>query len=87
MAKTNLRPVKEKSAPQSLLAGSIGLIVAAIIITAGIASIYKWMVIPALENDRAKAPSGLAGNGKVGATEGDESNIGDRQKKLLKTQG
>ena len=67
MAKTNPRSLTKKSAPQSFQAGgSIGLIIAAIIMVAGIAGIYKWMVIPALENDRAKAPSGLAANGKGG---------------------
>ena len=83
MAKTNPRSVKKKSAPQSFQAGgSIGLIIAAIIIVAGIAGIYKWMVIPALENDRAKAPSGLADNGKGG-----DSTSGDQQQKLIKRTG
>ena len=64
MAKTNPRSVTKKSAPQSFQAeGSIGLIIAAIIMVAGIAGIYKWMVRPALEHDRAKDPSGLAGSG------------------------
>ena len=83
MAKTNPRSVKKKSAPQSFQAGgSIGLIIAAIIMIAGIAGIYKWMVIPALENDRAKDPSGLAGNGKGG-----DSTSGDQQQKLIKSTG
>ena len=83
MAKTNPRSLTKKSAPQSFQAGgSIGLIIAAIIMVAGIAGIYKWMVIPALENDRAKAPSGLAENGKGG-----DSTSGDRQQKLIKSTG
>ncbi len=83
MAKTNPRSVKKRSEPQSFQAGgSIGLIIAAIIIVAGIAVIYKWMVIPALENDRAKAPSGLADNGKGG-----DSTSGDQQQKLIKSTG
>ena len=40
------------------------------------------MVIPALENDRAKAPSGLADNGKGG-----DSTSGDQQQKLIKSTG
>ena len=83
MAKTNPRSVKKRSEPQFFQAGgSIGLIIAAIIIVAGIAVIYKWMVIPALENDRAKAPSGLADNGKGG-----DSTSGDQQQKLIKSTG
>ncbi len=77
MAKTNPRSLTKKSAPQSFQAGgSIGLVIAAIILVAGIAGIYKWMVIPALENSRAKAPSGLAANGKGG-----DSTSGDQQQK------
>ena len=88
MAKTNPRSVKKKSAPQSFQAGgSIGLIIAAIIMIAGIAGIYKWMVIPALENDRAKAPSGLAANGKGGDLKRGDSTSGDQQQKIIKSTG
>jgi len=75
MAEPNPQPVQEASpqtAPAKGGGGVMGPIVAAIIIVAGIAGIFEFMVKGALETG-AKTPEGLSAEQKPGGGGGDSS--------------
>ncbi len=76
MAEPNPQPVQE-TAPQAAPAkgggGVMGPIVAAIIIVAGIAGIFEFMVKDALETPGTKTPEALSAEQKPGGGGGDSS--------------
>ena len=76
MAEPNPQPVQE-AAPQAAPAkgggGIMGPIVAAIIIVAGIAGIFEFMVKDALKFNGAKVPAGMRAEQKPGGGGGDSS--------------
>lgn len=66
MAKPNPQPEVEvtASAPPPKSGGIMGPIIAAIIIVAGIAGIFSYMVVPALNPEEKEVPTGLSGDGQ-----------------------
>ena len=75
MAEPNPQPEAEvvtaASAPPPKGGGIMGPIIAAIIIVAGIAGIFSYMVVPALNPEKKEVPTGLSGEGdKEGGSHG-----------------
>ena len=66
MAEPNPQPEAEvtASAPPPKSGGIMGPIIAAIIIVAGIAGIFSYMVVPALNPEEKEVPTGLSGDGQ-----------------------
>ena len=66
MAEPNPQPEAEVTAsapPPKRGGGIMGPIIAAIIIVAGIAGIFSYMVVPALNPEEKEVPTGLSGDG------------------------
>jgi len=70
MAEPNPPPEAEvvtaASAPPPKGGGIMGPIIAAIIIVAGIAGVFSYMVVPALNPEKKEVPTGLSGEGDEG---------------------